>query len=94
MGKAVDNFDIMLNFINVGTTIYGDYLDRQASKYQREIALGMTGAAIVVSLCNTLWIIHTVKEQSKGANNNNGNLRALGSSGNNRDGSQHHRNNL
>lgn len=96
MSNKSDKFGIIntaLNVTNLGLNWYSDRKLNRTMKNQNIGGVVLLLSAIGVSLSNTLWIIKANKQHIEGANNN-GNLRALGSSGNNRDSSQHHRNHL
>lgn len=89
VSDIADVLGVAFDLTNLSMLIYGSNRINKALKRQNSVAVALMTTGIVVSVSNTLWIIHKVKQNSEGAK-----LydipRANGKSRNNRDGSGHH----
>jgi hypothetical protein len=92
MGNKIPTaIEMGLDTVNLGLLIYGSYRINKSLTKQNQYALAMISTAVGVSVSNTLWIIHKIKQNGVKINDIS---RADGKSGNSRDGSGSNRINL
>lgn len=80
--------EVSLDTVNLGLLIYSSYRINKSLKKQNQYALAMIGTAVGISVSNTLWIIHRIKQNGVKINDIS---RTDGKSGNSRDDSGNHR---